>query len=235
MNEGPSADRGGASSDREAADPPIAFEAALPGDVVVLEPDDRADVATVFRCHETVGGETVAWIWLALDDGRLLELAPRGCALYGPATTLSRGSARYQDLVAQDGALVRFEERVRAGTWAARPVRLTLEGRRWRVTSTGTVTARRLGDPPPSCWGQLGIPPGPPSPGAGSLPLGGVPAPSGLLLAGGSPDEPTVYFTLAGTDDSEAWGLGLWATDVCLAFGQRLGATPEDAGIRLTR
>lgn len=235
MPEGPNADPGGGSSGREAADPPIAFEAALPGDVAVLGPAERAGVAAVFRCHETVAGETVAWVWLALDDGRLLEVAPRGCALYGPATTLSRGSARYQDLVAQDGALVRFEERVRAGTWEARPVRLAFEGRRWRVTSTGTVTARRLGDPPPTCWGQLGVPPGPLSSGARFPALGEVPAPSGPLLAGGSPDEPTVYFTLAGTADPELWGLGLWATDVCLAFGRRLGATPQDAGIRLTR
>jgi hypothetical protein len=196
----------------DAPAPPIPFDAALPGDVAVLGPAGRAGVAAVYRCRETVGGETVEWAWLALEDGRLLEVAPRGCALYDPPIALAKGSARYHDLVAQDGALVRFEERVRAGTWEDRPVRLTFEGRRWRVTATGTVAARRLGGPPPTCWGQLGE-----------------------LAEPERADEPPVYFTLARTSDPDAWGLGLWATDVCLAFGRRLGATPAEAGVRLTR
>lgn len=48
-------------------------------------------------------------------------------------------------------------------------------------------------------------------------------------------EEPTVYFTLAAPDDPDTLGLGLWAADVCLAFGRRLGQTPADAGLRVVR
>jgi hypothetical protein len=117
---------------------------------------------------------------------------------------LKRGSGPFLALVAQDGALVRFEERVRAGTWEDRPVHLTYNRRRWRATSTGTVTAHRLGKAPSGDWGQLG-----------------------------RRQEPDVYFTLAAVTDADALGLGIWATDVCLAFGRRLGDNPESAGLAI--
>jgi len=187
----------------------MGFEALLPGDDLDLGSGDRARVEALFRCEERIGAMIFIWSWSALADGRLFEVAPRGCALYAPPTRLPRDGVPYLGLVAQDGLLVRFEQRVRAGTWTARPVHLTLEGRRWRVSSTGTMSARRLGDAPASCWGQLGMP---------------TPA-----------EEPTVYFTLAAPDDPDTVGLGLWATDICLGFGRRLGQTPADAGIRVVR
>jgi hypothetical protein len=186
--------------------------APLPGDTIGLPGGERGQVATVYLCSEPSGppgdvaGEPTRWTWIVLADGRLLEIAPRGCALYGPPQILARGSGPFLELVAQDGALIRFEERVRAGTWAARPVRLTLDRRRWRVTSTGTVSARRLGSVTSNGWGQLG---------ATSAP------------------EPDVYFTLAGLSDADALGLGLWAQDICLAFGRRLGDTPATSGLRI--
>ena len=59
---------------------------------------------------------------------------------------------------------------------------------------------------PTSAWGQLGARPE-------------------------AAQEPDVYFTLAGQDHPDALGLGLWATDICLAFGRRLGSSPAAAGL----
>lgn len=165
---------------------------------------EMATVVTVYLCAEQDGEVTTRWSWIVLADGQLLETAPRGCALYTPPTLLRRGSGPFLDLVAQDGALVRFEERVRAGTWVERPVRLLLAGRRWRVTATGTVTAHRIGPAPSSGWGPIGAGP-----------------------------EQDVYFTLAALNDAAALGLGIWATDICLAFGRRLGDTPGAAGLAI--
>ena len=57
------------------------------------------------------------------------------------------------------------------------------------------------------------------------------------LAEGGSPvqpaEEPDVYFTLVGLHDPDALGLGVWATDICLAFGRRLGDSPLSAGLRI--
>jgi hypothetical protein len=226
--------------------------APLPGDTLALpgampaRPDgERGVVATVYLCTETSGEDVTRWTWALLEDGRLLEIAPRGCALYEPPVVLERGTMPFLALVAQDGALVRFEERVRAGTWEARPVRLTLERRRWRVTATGTVTAQRLGPVPPSGWGQLGqrahtaAPPtdDPPAisqrlllPAGGSAMVGGWG--SGVFAQTSQPATvPEVYFTLAGTGDDSGQGIGMWATDVCVAFGRRLGDTPAAAGL----
>ena len=185
--------------------------APLPGDTVSLPDDDCGTVETVYLCSETSGdGDVTRWTWVMLTDGRLIEVAPRGCALYEAPRVLAHGTGRYLDLVAQDGALVRFEERVRAGTWEARPVRLTFGRRRWRVTSTGTVTAQRLGPVPAGAWGQLRTPHHPtPSPASGR---GGAE----------SSEEQDVYFTFVAQTDADALGLGLWATDVSLAFGRRL-------------
>ncbi|MCC6173728.1 MAG: hypothetical protein IT305_00355 [Chloroflexi bacterium] len=179
------------------------LDGLLPGDGIALPDGERAAVQTLYRCHETIEQVTVVWRWAVLTDGHLLEIAPRGCALYDPPTRIEAKSARFQDLVAQDGVLVRFEERVRDGTWRRRPLQVRFNGRRWRVTSTGTATSRRLGDEPAACWRTLGV-----------------------------RDEPDVYFTLAAADDPLALGLGLWTTDICLAFGRRLGSTAAEAGLR---
>ena len=199
--------------------------APLPGDAVSLPDGGRGLVETVYLCSEPSGDDLTRWSWIVLADGRLLEIAPRGCAIYEPPQVLARGTGRFLELVAQDGALVRFEERVREGTWQARPVRLTLGRRRWRLTSTGTVTAQRLGPTPAGGWGQIG------ARFASLLPL-----PRGEGRGEGSvppPEEQDVYFTLASLTDPGALGLGLWATDVVLAFGRRLGDAPIAASLRV--
>ncbi len=201
--------------------------APLPGDSISLPGGGRGLVETVYLCAEPDGDDLIRWSWIVLADGRLLEVAPRGCALYESPRVLARGSGPFLELVAQDGALIRFEERVRAGTWAERPVRLSLDDRRWRVTSTGTVTAQRLGAVPASGWGQLAVP-YPPAAARREHRLRRPPSP---VREGSGAEQPDVYFTLAGLHDPDALGLGLWATDICLAFGRRLGDTPSAAGL----
>ena len=181
--------------------------APLPGDSLAVPGGERGIVETVYLCAEPSGDAITRWTWIALADGRLLEVAPRGCALYAAPRVLQRGTGRFLELTAQDGALVRFEERVRAGAWEDRPVRLTLGRRRWRLTSTGTVTAQRLGPVPASAWSQLGARP--------------------------PTDDPDAYFTFVSLTDPEALGLGLWAADVILAFGRSLGASPRAASLSI--
>ena len=44
---------------------------------------------------------------------------------------------------------------------------------------------------------------------------------------------PDVYFTLAETGEGGGQGIGLWAVDICVAFGRRLGDSPATAGLRV--
>ncbi|MCC7370637.1 MAG: hypothetical protein IT306_19610 [Chloroflexi bacterium] len=228
----------------------------VPGDRLLLpaatarraaESETDATVQTIYLCSEPEGERLVRWTWIILDDGRLLEIAPRGCALYDPPTVLRRGSGPFMELAAQDGALVRFEERVRAGVWEARPVRLTLDRRSWRLTATGTVAAQRLGPRPASAWGQLRT-----SMMGHRRAATAAPRPwnietgrtgTGLATAAedgpaeDGPAEQDVYFTLVGqargTDVADRLSLGVWMRDLCLAFGRRLGDTPRAAGLEI--
>ena len=258
MADDPVAERSSASSRPAGSRDAWAVDgfAPLPGDTIHLldsasvlmsgpvPSDVRARVQTVYLCAESNGLELIRWSWIVLEDGRLLEIAPRGCALYGPPTILPHGSGTFLELAAQDGALVRFEERVRAGVWETRPVRLALGGRRWRLTSTGNVTAQRLGPAPTNAWSQLrtGSPSSPsssmrsPSP-ATRTPAGRLPDTWALPDSQSPSEDLDVYFTLAGQTDGKAdpnvLGLGVWMTDICLAFGRRLGDSPAAAGLSL--
>jgi hypothetical protein len=204
--------------------------APLPGDTISLPSGDRVAVQTVYLCSEPSGDALTRWTWVVLADGRLLEIAPRGCALYDPPQVLARGGGRFLELAAQDGALIRFEERVRAGTWEDRPVRLTLGERRWRLTSTGTVTSQRLGPVPESAWSQLRIP-HPPTRCAARISASPTSSPARGRGGAELPEEQDVYFTFASLTDADTLGLGLWATDIVLAFGRRLGDSPAAAGL----
>jgi hypothetical protein len=224
--------------------------APLPGDTVQLPgpssgpapANARTKVQTVYLCAESNGLDLVRWSWIVLEDGRLLEIAPRGCALYDPPNILPHGSGAFLELAAQDGALVRFEERVRAGVWEARPVRLTLGGRRWRLTSTGTVIAQRLGPAPTSPWGQLRTgAPSSTSSSTRSLSMSTRSTARRLPDTWAGPDgrppsdELDIYFTFvgqtSGKTDPDLLGLGVWMADICLAFGCRLGDSPAAAGL----
>lgn len=164
----------------------------LPGDVVEVWPDGAFVVKTVLLCREAVGERAFEWRWLFLDDGSLIEVSPDGYFRYREHRIHKQGSGLYEELVAQDGALVRFEERVRAGASGRRPVHVTIDGKEYRLTSTGTVAVRRLGDEPePITWQSFS----------------------------NNPEE-NVYFGLVETADEASVAIGLWTVHVCLSFGR---------------
>jgi hypothetical protein len=147
-------------------------------------------LVTVLRAHETLAGRRTDWVWAFDEDGALLEVAPRGRFLYESHRVLAPGSEPYLQLAAPDGALARFERRVRAGTAAAEPTFVTLGGREYRLLSTGNVAVERDGPPP---------------------------ALAGWSALGGDPGE-NVYFLMVDQSDGTPV-LGLWTRVVCLSFG----------------
>jgi hypothetical protein len=150
-------------------------------------------LVTVLRGAEELGGRRTEWVWAFLDDGGLLEVAPRGWRLYGSHRVLLPGSEPYLQLAAPDGALTRFERRVRAGRDRTEPTLLTLGGREYRLLATGNAAVARDGPPPTlGAWSALG-------------------------------DDPVenVYFVLADAETGEEV-LGLWTRAVCLSFGRTL-------------
>jgi hypothetical protein len=149
---------------------------------------------TVLRGWESLNGRRTEWVWAFLDDGGLLEVAERGRRLYGSHRVLLPGAEAYLQLAAPDGALARFERRVRAGRVELEPTVLTLAGREYRLVATGNASVTRDGPPPTlGAWSALGDDPG-----------------------------ENVYFVLADLESGEE-ALGLWTRAVCLSFGRALG------------
>ena len=176
----------------------------MPGDVVDVWMEESYLVKTVYLCHEEVAGRTYEWKWILLDDGSLVEVSPDGFFRYREHQILKQGSGEYEALVAQDGALVRFEARVREGDPGRHPVHVTVGDKQFRITSTGTVTARRLGDEPPLApWQALS-----------------------------NDAEENVYFGMVATPDESTVALGLWTTHVCLSVGRALEETNISAVYR---
>ncbi len=174
--------------------PPEALDGLLPGDRLDLAEQSGLTVRTVLHGSETIDGVTVEWRWIFLDDGTLLELAPKGRYVYREHQLFPRGSAVYEELVAQDGALVRFERQVREGQAARRPVHVTLDRRRYRLTSTGTCLTRRLGIEPDLAPYRDFQPEA----------------------------DQNVYFTLVAVGDGSRVALGLWTADLAVSFGRPL-------------
>lgn len=176
----------------------------LPGDSVELWGSGALVVKTALICREVVEDETTSWRWLFLDDGSLLEASPDGYFWYQRHQVVKQGTGLYEELVAQDGALVRFEERVREAASGRRPVHVTIDGTEYRVASTGTVSVQRLGE---DCrllpWQTFS----------------------------NDPDD-NVYFGLVQTADEAQVGLGLWTQHVCLSFGRELTETDVTAVYR---
>jgi hypothetical protein len=166
----------------------------LPGDVLDLWLEENMVIQTLFRAWETMDNGTVKWQWMFLDDGSLLEVSPDGLFRYKEHRVLKQGTALYEEIVAQDGALVRFEERVREDTVGRRPVHLTIDEKEYRITSTGTCAVERLGEEPePMSW----------------------------RFFDRNPSE-NVYFGLVDVEDESNVGLGLWTAHVCLSFGKEM-------------
>lgn len=169
----------------------------VPGDAVEFWDGGSRVVRITFLCEETVDDRTYHWRWMFLDDDSLLEVSPDGYYHYDRHQIVKQGTDLYEELVAPDGALVRFEEHVRSGESGRRPVQVTLDGQEYRLTGTGTARVQRLG-PEPSL-----------------LPWQSFQS---------DPDE-NVYFGLVQSADESRVALGLWTAHVCLSFGQDLEET----------
>ena len=166
----------------------------LPGDQIGLGGGAPLLVRVALHGSESLSGSLTTWRWLFLDDGSLFEAAPKGCFHYPRHLEVAEGSDLFVELVAQDGALVRFERRVRAGTVGRRHIRVTLEGQPYRVAFTGTAAVQRFGPAPDlAAWRDLRS----------------------------EPDQ-NVYFGLIQDADPRQVALGLWTSDVCLSFGERV-------------
>ncbi len=167
---------------------------AEPGDAVEVWMESTYLVHTVFACREGMGDQTTEWRWMFLDDGSLIETSPDGFYRYRQHLVLRQGSALYEELVAQDGALVRFEARVREGTSARRPVHVTIDGLEYRVASTGTAEMERRGPEPDLLpWKSISRDP-----------------------------SKNVYFGLVNAEDEDRVILGLWTAHICLSTGAPL-------------
>ncbi len=176
----------------------------MPGDSLEIWGSGTLVVKTALICQETVDDETTTWHWLFLDDGSLLEASPDGYFRYDRHQVHKQGTSLFEELVAQDGALVRFEERVRAGQSGRRPVSVTIDGTEYRISSTGTVRIQRLGDDCPLVpWQTISK----------------------------NPDD-NVYFGLVSTLDESSVGLGLWTQHLSLSFGKELDETDVTAVYR---
>jgi hypothetical protein len=168
------------------------LERLAPGDALDLWEEGHRVVTTVFAASETVAGRSYYWTWLFLDDGSLVEVSPDGTFRYREHQVIKQGSGLYEELVAQDGALVRFESRVRDGTSGRRPVEVTFEDRVYRIASTGMVVVQRRGATPALLpWQSFS-----------------------------DAEDQNVYFGLVDVADEDRVGLGLWTAHVCLSFGE---------------
>jgi hypothetical protein len=173
------------------------LKALGPGDALEIWAEGSRVVRTAYNCHEMVSGRIYSWQWLFLDDGNLIEVSPDGYFRYTVHRILKQGTDLYEELVAQDGALVRFEQRVRDNEAGRRPVLVSIDSHQYRITSTGTVSAERRG------------------------------AENSLLPWNGFSAEPNenVYFGMVDVDDEEQVILGLWTDHVCLSFGKEFDPT----------
>jgi len=195
----------GRSQDRPSEQTPLEqLGTVMPGDVVDVWMEQTYLVSTVFLCEEEVGGRTYEWRWLFLDDGSLVEVSPDGYFRYSEHHILKQGTSEYEAIAAQDGALVRFEARVREGDSGRRPVHVTAAGKDLRLTSTGTVTVRRVGDEPAlTPWQEF------------------------------SKDaEQNVYFGALESEDETRVALGLWTAHISLSLGHVLDETNISAVYR---
>lgn len=177
-----------------------------PGDAIIFWLKGSRIVQCVYDCSEVLNTGTTTWRWVFLDDGTLLEHSPDGDWLYTDHQIVNQGSALFEELLAQDGALMRFEERVRAQTAGRQPVYVMLKETRYRVTSTGTVAVRRKGTPPAL-----------------------------LPWQGFSSNQDNVYFGLVNPDDEADGVLGIWTNHVCLSYGRALAPADIEAVYRKNR
>jgi hypothetical protein len=171
-----------------------------PGDAISFWGEGNRLVTCVFDCSEGIGDRQYTWRWIFLDDGSLVEDSADGWWRYAEHEIIPQGSGRFAALAGSGGALEQFETRVRNDTVHDDPVVVELQGRRYRVTSTGTVSIVRRGDAPRlGPWRQF---------------------------VANVPDN--VYFSLVAEEDEASGVLGLWTSHICLSFGRPVSRSDVD-------
>ncbi len=171
-----------------------------PGDAISFWGEGNRLVTCVFDCSEGIGDRQYNWRWIFLDDGSLVEDSADGWWRYAEHEIIPQGSGRFAALAGSGGALEQFETRVRNDTVHDDPVVVELQGRRYRVTSTGTVSIVRRGDAP-----RLG--------------------PWRQFVA---TVQDNVYFSLVAEEDEASGVLGIWTSHICLSFGRPVSRSDVD-------
>lgn len=181
----------GKKEERQAPEPKT-IDNVEPGDAIRFWDGDIPLVDTVLDVVEQVGERTVNWRWIILSDGRLLEASPEGKLIYGGPEILHQGSAAFEQLTSEEGALKTFEQRVRDGMSGLNPVHFRHGRASYQMRSTGTFSASTRGNQPTwDAWRDI-------SPKAGD----------------------NVYFKMESASGAEA--LGIWTSHIALHVGQRM-------------
>lgn len=170
--------------------------ALKPGDAISFWDGTDCVVLGSLDCRETVGGRPAEWRWVFLSGDRVLELMPHGQALYDSSAISHQGEEFYELLVGPGGVLKRFEANVREGI-AHEPVLVNVDDVDYRVRSTGTFAATRVGQLPGEgeVWGDVSQ----------------------------NPDD-NVYFKLVRADDADPKdvALGVWTTHIAILRGRTI-------------
>ena len=172
------------------------LQALKAGDAVSFWDGTDATVEGSLDCREDVGGRATEWRWVFLSGERVLELLPQGQSLYDRSAVAYQGDEFYELLVGAGGALKRFEANVREGI-AHEPVLVEIDGVSYRIRSTGTFAATRVGQLPED----------------------------GEVWAGVSTNPAdNVYFKMVPTESAEGreLALGVWTTHILVLTGRSL-------------
>jgi hypothetical protein len=112
--------------------------------------DSGSVVESVMRCSEPFGNRRAIWNWVAFfEDGmnrrvKLLEIAPDGNIIFTRVELHHHGQTElFERLTTNPGLLGQFEKLVRDGRSATAPVHCEINGRSYRITSTGHFTVNQ--------------------------------------------------------------------------------------------
>jgi hypothetical protein len=172
------------------------LQALKPGDAVSFWDGTDTTVLGSLDCREDLAGRATEWRWVFLSGDKVLELLPQGQSLYDRSAVAYQGDEFYELLVGAGGALKRFEGNVREGI-AHEPVLVEVDGVSYRIRSTGTFAATRVGELPED----------------------------GEVWAGVSTNPAdNVYFKMVPAEPSEGGeiALGVWTTHILILTGRSL-------------
>ena len=172
------------------------LQALKPGDAVSFWDGTDATVRGSLDCREEIGGRTTEWRWVFLSGGRVLELLPQGQNLYDSSALAQQGDEFYELLVGAGGALKRFEGNVREGI-AHEPVLVNIDEAEYRIRSTGTFAATKVGELPED----------------------------GEVWSGTSTNPAdNVYFKMVPAEKTEGGelALGIWTTHILMLTGRKI-------------